>query len=173
MPDQTNRGAVGADGGRVRLGAILATIAALIGIVGGAIAVWQFVQNRVDRFEGDVTHQATADRLVNFATGHDARVVWLNLTCRASTAPAPACDGNTPPPFDEQALLPIHASSGRYWLHIYTAGSDVQADNGPYGAGSLVVKGYFTISVRGVLGSDPPDVQNVDLHGVSSSSVRS
>ena len=43
---------------------------------------------------------------------------------------------------------------------------DAQLDNGPYGAGHIVVHGYFAISLRQALGSAPPEVQHIFLRAV-------
>lgn len=52
------------------------------------------------------------------------------------------------------------------------AGTNAIVSNGSYGAGGVVLKGYFEVSVDGVEGSAPPDVQNIYLKGVDSSSAK-
>jgi hypothetical protein len=59
-------------------------------------------------------------------------------------------------------------SCGKTWLHITVANPfDAQVDNGAYGAGNIVVHGYFAISLRPSLGSAPPDVKHVYLRAVA------
>src|SRR5258708_10943410 len=148
-----------------QLAASIGGAACFIGIIAGGIGIAQFFQHHIDRFEGDVTRQATADSFISFIKNHDAKVIWMNISCAETTT----CyvPGET-----QEIILPIQASSGKYWFHINTAGTDAQANNGSYGAGALVLKGYFEVSVQGVLGSDPQDVENIFLKGIDSSTVR-
>ena len=148
-----------------QIGALIGIIAAIIGITSGGIAIVKSLQNHLDTFEGNVAQQTTADNFVSFTNNHDGKVVWLNITCVSSTVMC-FVPGET-----QETTLPIHATSGEYWFHIDTAGTDAQANNGQYGAGLLVVKGYFEVSVQGVLGAYPQEVQNTFLKGVDSSAV--
>jgi hypothetical protein len=48
---------------------------------------------------------------------------------------------------------------------------DAHVDNGKYGAGNVVVRGYFAISLRNALGSAPQDVKHIYLRAVASEMV--
>ncbi|HWS82849.1 MAG TPA: hypothetical protein VN207_01170 [Ktedonobacteraceae bacterium] len=160
-----------------QIGALIGILAAFIGIVTGAMAIVQSLQNRIDRFEGDVTQQGTADSFINFAKDHDTKVVWLNITCVRGSLSVSCCaatriDCDAPPQMGKDIILSVHGTSAKYWFHINAADSDAQINNGSYGAGSLVIKGYFEFSVQGVLGAEPQDVQNVFLKGIDSSTTK-
>ena len=162
------------EGGRKRLTALIGTVAAIVGIIGGTIGIVKACKPQGPQgpaaFTADLGQQANVDNLVSFAKSNDGKVVRLEVTCRSDS---PFCNGNIKPDRPEEAaLLPVSASVGKYWFHIYTKDSDATANNGSYGAGSLVVKGYFTVNVQGVLGAEPQDVQNIELHGVSPASVK-
>lgn len=158
------------------IGAVIGGIAAIIGIITGVIAIVHSLQNHIDSFEGEVAQQATADNFVSFANNHDGKVVWLNITCLSSLPGSVCCAAtrencDAPPEMDGYLIISVHGTSAKYWFHINTAGTDAQANNGSYGAGALVLKGYFEVSVQGVLGGEPQDVQNTFLKGVDSSAV--
>ena len=54
-----------------------------------------------------------------------------------------------------------------HWVHLSRKDPfDAQLDNGPYGAGHIVVHGYFAISLRQALGSAPPEVHHIFLRAV-------
>ncbi len=56
---------------------------------------------------------------------------------------------------------------GTVVLHFFTKDvSEAQVDNGQYGAGNLVVRGYFALSKRGNLGSLPPGATAIYLTAV-------
>ena len=157
-----------------KVAAFIGIIAAIITIIAGGIAIWQAIHpNGPDTFEGDVTQASTANSLISFLQSHDGKVIRLDITC-VSPGPSTACDVSSSSN-DSNPILPLpvggDGSSAAYWLHLDPAGTNVEMDNGSYGAGSLVIRGYFEVSVRGVLGSDPPNVQNVFLTGVNSSAV--
>src|SRR5436309_5803331 len=126
-PAQVPSGPGSGGTGAVKLGAVLGTVGAVLTITLGMITLSQFLQNRVEKFEGDVTGRVAAESLISFLNSHDSKVVWLDVTCKYSSL-ALSCDGNKQPNFDENALLPVNVNAGKYWLHIYTEGSDVQAD---------------------------------------------
>jgi hypothetical protein len=152
----------------------IGTAAAIIGIIGGIIGIAKACEDDPPpkgpaTFTGELNSPTSADKFVSLANANDGKVVRLNVTCRYGGL---VCEGNSRPSLTgEDALLPVFTRTGRYYFHIYTEGSDATANNGSYGAGSLVVKGYFTVNVQGELGSEGRGIQNVDLHGVSAAQV--
>lgn len=164
--------------GKKLWGAVVA-ISILVGIVAGIVTIYQLFQNRIDRFEGDIGEQAKADGLVDFVQSHDAKVVWFNVVCHEDLPGHPCETGVAGSELDQQSraegklVIAVHATSGDYWFHVKTDNSNAEADNGPYGAGSIVIKGYFTVSVRGRTGITPPNIQNFNLDGVDSSTIKS
>jgi hypothetical protein len=76
--------------------------------------------------------------------------------------PQGACSGNGDDPggfcpVSKYIPLPVKiiGSKAIYELCIATNQANVEADNGPYGAGSLVIKGYFSVLVNSLPSGAP------------------
>jgi hypothetical protein len=158
---------------------IFGGICVLIGAIAGVIVIVAHFQNTIDRFEGDISQQATADGFVSFALGHDTKTVWVNVVCHYYQPGHPCETGDASSPLVSQGeaendtVIAVHATAGDYWIHINTASTDAAADNGSFGAGTIVIKGYFSVNDRGGLGSTPSNVYNILLKGVDSSTIKS
>jgi len=156
-----------------KLAAFIGIAAAVITIIAGVIAIWQAIHpNGPDKFSGDVTQQSIANNLISFLQSHDGKVIQLDITCVVPNSSTTVCDRGSA---SNESIIPLPVGgdgfSAAYWLRIDPAGTNAQVNNGSYGAGNLVVKGYFEVSVQGVLGDAPPTVQNIFLKGVDSSAV--
>jgi serine/threonine protein kinase len=127
-------------------------------------------------FASTLTDRSEATGLIAFLRSHDDRVVHLDVHCSGSDA-AP-CSST------QQAELAVYtekkcgsasvggACAGAWWFDIRDANRDALTAN-EVGAGSLKVKGFFTVKVQGVMGSKPPEVMNVLLTAVSPKDVPS
>ncbi len=134
------------------------------------------------------THAAVAE-FISFAKGNDYQVRRIDTMClnegEQSCLWAPKLEdpqdknppivlvlsdrggcrlsGGSVDPAEEDQV-----DCGKYWVHITVANKfDAQVDNGAYGAGNIVVHGYFAISLRHSLGSAPADVEHIYLRAVA------
>jgi len=73
---------------------------------------------------------------------------------------------NSPIPVRRSELLTVGSRSPSWGAPQPKGTFDPQLDNGPYGAGHIVVHGYFAISLRQALGSTPSEVQHIFLRAV-------
>ena len=157
---------------------IVVGIGVIIAIVAGLMTIIGHFQNSIDSFVGNIDEQAMGDSLVTFAQSHDSKVVWLNVVCHEDKPGHPCETGDygsalqQQSSFENKVVIAVHATSGDYWLHVEVGSTNAEADNGPFGAGSIVIKGYFTISNRGKTGITPDNVNNIDLDGVDSSTIK-
>jgi hypothetical protein len=158
--------------------AIVGGVALLVGLVTGALTLRS-------QLTGPPTFSSTIESVdqsadfANFLKDNDGKQVQLDVACKSSStacqlayedwARAILPDGHIlvlytlHPCQDINKCLP---DSGQYWLHItQDPSANVQVDNGRYGAGSLVLKGSFSVVVVGQLASEPPWVMNVRIRG--------
>ncbi len=170
----------------------------VLGAVASVVTILAFFSSGVPRFAGDVSDAGAAARFVEFATGHDQAIVHVDLECVESEAAR--CDArSTPPGFDTMGQLVLAVYPGATkpapeacgslvlvaetvptgapcedvsWFHVHIPeAGDAQLSNGPTGAGSIVLKGYFSVSVRGPLGTAPPGVSNIVLNAINAAEV--
>ena len=154
--------------------AIVGGVAVLVGLVTGVLTLR-------DQLMGPPTFKSTIESVdqsadfANFLKDNDGKQVQLDVTCKWSST---ACHIPTADEASEllnEAILVLYTlhpcddigcTSGAYWLHLtQDPSANVQIDNGSYGAGSLVVKGSFSVNFAGQLGGWPPEVMNVYLRG--------
>jgi hypothetical protein len=153
--------------------AIVGGLAVLVGLVTGVLTLR-------DKFTGPPTFNAMIEStdqsvdFVNFLKSNDGKQVHLDVTCKYSSTACHVPSSNESLPGETILVLytqhpcsdMFECTSGAYWLNLTKdPTSNVQINNGQYGAGSLVVKGPFSVAVEGQLGSNPPDVTNVTLRG--------
>ena len=139
-----------------------------MGVFAAGFAVWTYLQTQVPSYGSstDIDDQQNADSLIQFLNGNDSKKVHVDVVCRGS--PGSACDATgtgVQSLAEGSPVLSVNSNGQTYWLHISTGNSGSQADNGGYGAGALVIKGNFTVSVRGTSGVTPPGIQNINLTG--------
>jgi hypothetical protein len=120
-------------------------------------------------FSSALTDQSAALGFIGFLQGHDGRTVHLDVHCNGSDA-AP-CSST------QQAELAVYtgqkcgtssvggACPGAWWFEISDPNHAALTAN-EVGAGSLKVKGFFTVKVQGARGDKPPGVMNVLLAAV-------
>jgi FHA domain len=154
---------------------IVGGLAVLVGLVTGVLTL-------KDKLTGPPTFKAmieSTDQSVafaNFLKNNDGKQVHLDVTCKWSSTACHLANPNIGESSPDETMLVLYTlhpcsrilecTSGAYWLHLTKdPSSNVQIDNGAYGAGSLVVKGPFSVTVEGQLGSAPPEVTNVSLRG--------
>jgi hypothetical protein len=116
-------------------------------------------------YVGSVAQRDGAQDFIEFLESHDGSVVKLDVSCDSS--PGGTCESTetvdlwVAPDGVENAETPYAIDT------VTDATSDVQVDNGEFGAGGLVIKGRFSVLVKGELGSTLPGVQNIQLRGLS------
>jgi hypothetical protein len=126
-----------------------------------------------ERFEGDITQQTETDALVPFLKTHNADTVWLNIVCTNPSWPHGSCSHpfNDPGKFCSRSgtdylyipiLVRVSGDSFVYELCFDTHQANVEVDNGPYGAGVLVAKGYFSVLIN----SGPDGRPDITVPGV-------
>ena len=167
-----------------RIGAFIAAVATLVGLISGGIAIVQYL----NRNSGPVTFHDSIDTatgvtsFLRFVDAHDGQVVQLETRCLYHDGPrvcadyadplgnaAAIIDLNTDPSCPPDRTAPCPGSTVLYFFEKDT--SEAQIDNGQYGAGNMVVRGYFTISRRGSLGTLPQDATAVYLTAVPADQV--
>jgi hypothetical protein len=162
-----------------RVGAAIGALAAVVGLIAGGLAIVEFVQ----RASGPATftdplHTSAGMRaFLRFADEHDGEVVRLDTRCLYQEGPRTCVDQSYPIDPDV-VLLDLNDGGtcepdrqgpcdGSVVLYFFTKDvSEAQIDNGEYGAGSIVVRGYFTLSKRGNLGTLPPGAMAIYLTAV-------
>ncbi len=117
-----------------------------------------------------------------FADTHDGKVVKLETQCLYH-AGARSCVDQADPLNSATVLLDLNDDAscppdrqgpcdGSVVLFFFEqSASDAQIDNGQYGAGSIVVRGYFTLSKRGHLGTLPATASAIYLTAVPADKV--
>ncbi|MGG8406450.1 hypothetical protein ACM614_07360 [Streptomyces sp. 12297] len=151
------------------------------------------------KYVGDLAIISDNQRFQKMLHQQDGHVIHVNTLCRQFEATRTACgdlwrtarlEESREQPGTRLGLLEIttdptcdvwdEGSLGltkspcpdAYWIWIHLdPETGAQMDNGKYGAGSTVIKGYFTVSVAGQLGSTPPGVTNVHLRSVNAADV--
>jgi hypothetical protein len=161
------------------IAAIIGAIATVIGIISGAIAIADYL----GRDKGPAVFSESVDtasgmrNFLSFADKNDGKVVKLDMRCVYHDGPRTCVDQED---FLHQAavLLDLNADTscepdrqapcdGSVVLFFFEqSSSEAQIDNGEFGAGSIVVRGYFTLSKRGNLGTLPPGVTAIYLTAV-------
>ena len=164
---------------------MVAAIATVIGVISGAIAIYEFV----NRDKGPAVYTGTVDsaagmrELLNFVDEHDGELVNLDLKCVYQDDEPMACvqqadmldravvllDLNDDPSCDPERDQPCDGSVILFFFADRV--EDAQIDNGEYGAGSIVVRGYFNLAKRGNLGTLPPTVTAIYLTAVPPNQV--
>ena len=158
----------------------VAVIATVIGIVSGAIAIYEFVNRDTGpaAFTGTVQSAEGMREFLDFADDHDGELVRLDLRCVYQDGPM-ACVQQADPFDRAKVVLDLNddprcdpgrefACEGSVLLLFFSDGSETaQVDNGEYGAGSIVARGYFNLSKRGNLGTLPPGTTAIYLTAVS------
>jgi hypothetical protein len=154
---------------------IVAGLGVLVGLTTGVLTIRDKLAG-TPTFTGTIDTTDQAASFTSFLNKNDGKRVKLNVTCTwfSTACHLPTAD-EMPGDSTVMALYPSQPCSdmfdcpGVYWLTFSAdPSSDVQLDNGQYGAGSLVAKGSFAVVVRGQVGSTPPGVTSVDLHAQSS-----
>ena len=160
-------------------------IATIIGVLSGAIAIYEFV----NRDKGPAVFTGTVDSasgmrdFLSFADEHDNELVKLDLKCVYHDDEPMACvqqgdaldravvllDLNDDPSCEPDRQGPCDGSVVLFFFAEHT--DDAQIDNGEYGAGSIVVRGYFNLAKRGNLGTLPPGVTAIYLTAVPPNQV--
>lgn len=158
-------------------------IVATLGAVASILSIIAFIRSNdaPDKFEGQITRPEAAKNFVDFAKANDGKIVYLNVECIYSEEGS--CAQNQDP-ISKDPVLEVYTGSrcelgqgckGGNWFRIHydPNTSDASVSNGPYGAGSLVIKGYFSASLRGVLGANPQEIINFQLNAVDRKDVPS
>lgn len=166
------------------MAALIGGVATVIGIISGAIAIADYM----GRDKGPATFSESLDttagmrNFLAFADDNDGKVVRLETQCVYHKGPR-SCVDQADPIGDAVVLLDLNADpscsperqapcDGSVVLFLFAQNvSDAQIDNGQYGAGSIVVRGYFTLSKRGNLGTLPPGVTAIYLTAVPAENV--
>ncbi|HZM74081.1 MAG TPA: hypothetical protein VFC19_00055 [Candidatus Limnocylindrales bacterium] len=164
---------------------VVAALVSIIGVVSGAIAIYEFVTR--DRgpasYTGTVESATGMREFLSFADKHDGELVHIDLKCVYRDDRPMACVQQADPLNRAAVLLDLNddpscqslresACDGSVILFLFTANvDDAQVDNGEYGAGSIVVRGYFNLSKRGNLGTLPPTTTAIYLTAVPSNQV--
>jgi hypothetical protein len=138
-----------------------------VAIFAAAFLVFEYVQSQTPSFGSatDIDQPQNANALINFLSNKDSKKVHLDFYCLGNGGGG--CDTNSTiqqSQLEGNPVLAVDASSQTYWVHVI-AGGNAEADNGGYGAGALVIKGDFTVSVRGPSGVTPLGIQNINLAG--------
>jgi hypothetical protein len=142
-------------------GAILAAAALALG-------VWQYVQAQTPSYgsQTDIDNTQNAGDLIDFLKSNESKKVHLDFYClgtggggcdTASTTQESIFEGNP--------VIAVSANGQTYWIHAASGSGNAEVDNGRFGAGAIVVKGDFNVSVRGPSGTSPPGIQNIVLLG--------
>jgi hypothetical protein len=155
--------------------AAIGAVALLVGLLSSVLALREqlFGGSDTPRFAGSVATPKGARSFTHFLTTHDGNPVTLDITCLHDNGPMCfAADahlaslGYSMQVFAGAIPCPgPKGCPGAYWFRIMREG-DVQVDNGPCGAGNLVVKGPFSVRVEGRTGTTPPNVKVVILRGL-------
>ncbi|MCU1442374.1 MAG: hypothetical protein JWQ59_524 [Cryobacterium sp.] len=160
--------------------AIVGGVAVLVGLATGVLTL-QSQLTGPPTFRSTIESVDQSADFANFLKDNDGKQVQLDVTCKSSSTGCylPNADeasflSNL---FDGQVLVlyTLHpcdgddmflCTSGTYWLDLTEdPTANVQINNGSYGAGSLVVKGSFSVNVEGQLGSLPPEIMSVNVRG--------
>jgi hypothetical protein len=162
-----------------------AAIATFIGVISGTIAIYEFV----NRDKGPAVFAGTVDSasgmrdFLTFADEHDGELVHLDLKCVYHDDQQMTCVQQEDTLERAVALLDLNddpgcdpdresACDGSVILFFFADKvDDAQIDNGDYGAGSIVVHGYFNLAKRGNLGTLPPTVTAIYLTAVPPNQV--
>jgi hypothetical protein len=164
---------------------VVVVAATLVTLVSGGIAIFQFLtrDGGPAAFADDLHTAAGAESFLEFARENDGDVVRLDTRCLYRDGPRTCLDRRDP--LERAAvLLDLNADRGcppdqdqpcpgSVVLAFFVDDvSQAQVDNGEYGAGSVVVHGYFAVSVRGRLGTLPPGVTAIYLTAVPAEQAR-
>ncbi|MBB5868881.1 hypothetical protein F4553_002260 [Allocatelliglobosispora scoriae] len=174
-----------ADGKRTRrlIGGIVAGVATLIGITSGVIGIAEFLDRGTPAFAQPIDTVEGMREFLSFADEHDGELVRLETRCVFHDGPMP-CSQQGDPLQRASVLLDLNADpscdpdrvqpcTGSVVLFFFAENvTDAQIDNGEYGAGSIVVRGYFTVSRRGSLGTLPEGTTAIYLTAVPADEVK-
>jgi hypothetical protein len=162
-----------------KLAALVAGVATLIGLVTGVIAISDYLNRDTGpaRFTESIDTTTGMRNFLAFADEHDSELVRLEFQCVYHEGPR-SCVDQSDPLGQAAVLLDLNANTacdpnrqypcdGSVILFFYAKNvSEAQIDNGSFGAGSIVIRGYFTLSKRGNLGTLPPGATAIYLTAV-------
>jgi hypothetical protein len=154
---------------------VVAGIAVLVGLLTGLLTLRDKLTGP-PTFKSIIESTSQAADFASFLKDNDGEQVHLDVTCKWSSTACHWANSNEGESSPDENILVLYTShscddmfactSGAYWLNLTEdPSSNVQINNGRYGAGSLMVKGSFSVGVEGQLGSTPPEVTNVALRG--------
>lgn len=162
-----------------KLAGLVAGVATVIGLITGAIAISDYLNRDTGpaKFTESVDTTTGMRNFLAFADEHDGELVRLEFQCVYREGSRSCVDQSDP--FGQAAvLLDLNANpacepdrqypcDGSVVLYFFVKNiSEAQIDNGQFGAGSIVIRGYFTLSKRGNLGTLPPGVTAIYLTAV-------
>lgn len=166
------------------IAAVIGAVATVVGIISGAIAISDYLHR--DKGPAKFTESLDTSKgmrdFLSFADSHDSKVVRLETQCVYHDGPR-SCVDQADPLENATVLLDLNDDDscapdrqgpcdGSVVLFFFAENaSDAQIDNGQYGAGSIVVRGYFTLSKRGNLGTLPPGATAIYLTAVAADKV--
>ncbi|WP_203912375.1 hypothetical protein [Rhizocola hellebori] len=164
---------------------LVTAIATIVGVISGAIAIYEFVNRDKGPavFTGAVDTAAGMRGFLDFADEHDGQLVKLDLKCVYHDDQPMACVQQADPLEQAVTVLDLNddpscepdresACDGSVILYFFADRvADAQIDNGEFGAGSIVVRGYFNLAKRGNLGILPPSVTAIYLTAVPANEV--
>jgi hypothetical protein len=167
-----------------RLGAFIGAAATLVGLISGGIAIVQYLHRNSGppTFRDSIDTATGVTTFLPFVDASNGQVVRLDTQCLYHQRPRVCTDWadslghavviidlNTDPSCPPDRTSPCPGSTVLYFYEKDT--SEAQVDNGQYGAGNIVVHGYFTISKRGNLGTLPPTATAIYLTAVPADQV--
>jgi hypothetical protein len=178
-----------------RLGKVAAGIVVGLATIASFVVAWLQLKSQLEQIEAQtrppvifdqrIDSPASVSAFVSFATENDYQVRRVNLECLldegqgscawvrqavASESGETILYVSTKPGCRLGVLNgnPTSADCVTHWIHVRKGEPfDAQVDNGEYGAGNVVVRGYFAISLRNALGSAPQNVKHIFLRAVA------
>ncbi|GAA3527246.1 hypothetical protein [Streptomyces osmaniensis] len=148
------------------------------------------------RFKGDLASTKGTRALISMLKRGDGEVVYLDARCLYWESKKPSCgwlsetekvdegeggptmvaltsDPNCAVEQEQETLKESFESQcpDAYWLYVFVPPeAGARADNGPYGAGAVSIKGYFSVYVAGTDKGQEP-VTHIELRYVSPEDV--
>ena len=179
-----------------RLGKVTAGIVVGLATIASFVVAWLQLNSQLEQIEAQtrppvifdqrIDSPASVSAFISFATENDYQVRRVNLEClldegqgscawvrQAAVATEsgetilyvstkPGCR------LSVQNVNPTGSDCVTHWIHVRKGDPfDAQVDNGEFGAGNVVVRGYFAISLRNALGSAPQNVRHIFLRAVA------
>ena len=152
----------------------------MLGATASVLSILAFFSDGdVPRFTAEISSLSSARAFVTFIEAHDQEIISLDITCTESDTARCLTRGGVPgrpgvvvKVYTGEDCRETDDCPGTYWINVQYEGTDAHVANGPTGAGSVTVKGYFSVALQGVLGNTAPvEVLNVRLRGLNQADV--